>query len=57
MSSQVLKDPNHPLHHNLRITAPSYEEIASALKFQAFLNWITNCDEPDFIYIRSQEMK
>ncbi len=50
MSSQVLKDPNHPLHHNLQITTQSSKDFVQAPRFQAFIEWIAKGKEPDFMY-------
>jgi hypothetical protein len=50
MSTQVMKKPNHPLHHNLMITAGTHKDFVQAPRFNAFLDWITKDCEPDFIF-------
>lgn len=41
MTTRVFADPNHPLHHNLEITADSLDELQNARHFQRFLHWVT----------------
>ncbi|MGC1379109.1 MAG: hypothetical protein WA821_22965, partial [Anaerolineales bacterium] len=54
MSSQVLKDPNHPLHHNLQMSVQSHDDFVNAPKFQAFMEWVAKGIESDFILLEKQ---
>lgn len=46
MTTQVMKDPNHPLHHNLELRKIS---LADAPRFSTFLDWLLSGSSPDFV--------
>jgi hypothetical protein len=50
MSTKVLEDPGHPLHHNLTITTRLPEGFQDAPQFQAFMDWLAGNEGSDFIH-------